>query len=475
MSVTPNPKRRFWLAFAVSAMIAAGGATSGAAPPATIPPPRIELSIPFEKYRLGNGLEVILHEDHSLPFVAVNVWYHVGPSSEPKGRSGFAHLFEHLMFEGSRHVGTAFDTLMSSMGATNVNGTTSWDRTNYFETVPRQYLPQALWVESDRMGYLTDVLTQERLDVQRGVVENERRESYENAPYGPSSLAMLNALFPEGHPYHGAIIGSIEDIERASLDEVKAFHKQFYAPNDATLALAGDFDGKEAKALVEHYFGSLRPVARPAPASAAALPGPAIERRVVDEPVALSQIAMGWVTPPAYTRDDEVLEVTMALLAGGKATRLYRTLVVEQKLASDVSASLDSNALGSSALVSAVGASGKSEEQIERALRGVIDALAKDGPSAAELARAKRRVLRNALDDVQLLNGPGGENGRAGLLQRINQYLGDPGRVSEWLTAIESVTSDDVRNAVSHYLPSDRAVVVVTRPSAKSETNGAKP
>jgi zinc protease len=196
---------------------------------------------------------------------------------------------------------------------------------------------------------------------------------------------------------------------------------------------------------------------------------------VVEEPVALSQIAMGWVTPPAYTHDDEVLEVTMALLAGGKATRLYRSLVVIQKLASDVSASLDSNALGSSALVSAVGASGKGEDEIERALREVLETLAKNGPNAAELARAKRRVLRNALYDVQLLNGPGGENGRAGLLQRINQYLGDPARVSEWLAAIEGVTADDVRGAVSRHLQPARAVVVVTRPSAKAETNGATP
>jgi len=207
-------------------------------------------AIAFEQFQLANGLKVILHSDRSLPLVAVNVWYHVGPANEPAHRSGFAHLFEHLMFEGSKHVGREFDRVLESIGATNSNGTTSWDRTNYFETAPSENLETLLWLESDRMGFMIDTLTEERLDVQRDVVKNERRQSYENAPYGPSSLAMLNALFPEGHPYHGAVIGSMADLSAATLADVTEFFRQYYAPSNATLCVAGDLDLAQAKALI---------------------------------------------------------------------------------------------------------------------------------------------------------------------------------------------------------------------------------
>ncbi len=207
---------------------------------------------------------MILHSDRSLPLIAVNVWYHAGPANEPAHRSGFAHLFEHLMFEGSKHVGHEFDRILESIGATNSNGTTSWDRTNYFETAPSENLETLLWLESDRMGYMIDTLTQERLDVQRDVVKNERRQSYENAPYGPSSLALLNGLFPEGHPYHGAVIGSMQDLSAASLGDVTEFFRQYYAPSNATLCIAGDLDVTRAKALIERYFGTLPDRKRPA-------------------------------------------------------------------------------------------------------------------------------------------------------------------------------------------------------------------
>src|SRR5262245_24928124 len=213
--------------------------------------------IPFEKYTLANGLEVILHRDTSLPRVAANLRYHVGPANEPPGRSGFAHLFEHLMFEGSRNVGDQFDRLLESVGATNVNGTTSWDRTNYYETVPREHLELVLWIESDRMGFMLDGLDQERLDVQREVVKNERRQTYENAPYGPSMLALLDTLFPTGTPYHGAVIGSMEDLTRAELGDVRAFFQAYYAPSNATLAVAGDFEIDATKALIQKYFATL--------------------------------------------------------------------------------------------------------------------------------------------------------------------------------------------------------------------------
>jgi zinc protease len=422
--------------------------------------------IPFEKYALKNGLEVILHADRSLPLVAVNVWYHVGPANEPAGRSGFAHLFEHLMFEGSRHVGREFDRLLESSGATNTNGTTSWDRTNYFETVPREHLELVLWIESDRMGFMLDTLNAERLEVQRAVVQNERRQTYENAPYGPSSLALLDTLFPAGHPYHGAIIGSMADLSAATLNDVQTFFKSFYAPSNATLALAGDFDAAQAKRWIERYFGSLPTQPKPARVRPATKPATGMHRLVIDEPVKLAKVAFGFSAPPAYGPDDAPLEIAMALLAGGKATRLYQSLIVDKKVASEVEASLESNELASIVQTSAVAATSATAEQVEQALDAVLAELARQGPNTAELARAKRRLLLELSSNLQLLNGGGGESGRAGILQRLNHYLNDPGRLPEVVGALERVTSEDVRRVTRQYLGKDSRVVVVTRPKA---------
>jgi zinc protease len=419
-------------------------------------------NISFEKYQLGNGLSVILHSDRSLPLVALNIWYHAGPANEPAHRSGFAHLFEHLMFEGSKHVGHEFDRILESIGATNSNGTTSWDRTNYFETAPSENLETLLWLESDRMGFMIDTLTQERLDVQRDVVKNERRQSYENAPYGPSSLAMLNALFPEGHPYHGAVIGSMQDLSAATLADVTEFFRQYYAPSNATLCLAGDLDVPRAKALVERYFGTLPNRPRPARKELAFQPVRQAERLVIKEPVTLSQVSFGYRSPPAYTEDDPALDVAMAILGGGKATRLYQRLVVQTQLAADVSASLESNQLASVASLSATVATGKSSAAVERELDAVLVELQKKGPSAAELSRAKRRILVGALSSLELLNGPGGESGRAGLLQRFNQYTGDPGYLPKWLSQIELVQGKDVQRVLERWLRPDARIVVVT-------------
>ena len=424
------------------------------------------VSIPFAKFKLKNGLTVILHSDHSLPLVAVNLWYHVGPANEPAHRSGFAHLFEHLMFEGSKHVGHEFDRILESIGATNSNGTTSWDRTNFFETAPRENLSTLLWLESDRMGFMIDTLTQERLDVQRDVVKNERRQSYENAPYGPSSLALLNTLFPEGHPYHGAVIGSMADLTLASLEDVKEFFREYYAPSNATLCIAGDFDEAEAKTLIDRYFGTLSDRTRPAQKLIPYAPLPKPERVTVKEPVNLAQISYGYRTPPAFTPDDPVLEVAIAVLGGGKATRLYQRLVVETKLAADVSASLESNQLAGIASVSATVATGKPSGAVERELDAVLAGLAKNGPTAAELARAKRRILVEVLSSVELLNGPGGDSGRAGLLQRFDHYTGDPGYLGKWLTQIEQVSAADVKRVVAEQLKPEARVVVLTEAEA---------
>jgi zinc protease len=449
----------------------AAPASAERATPVAAPP----VSIPFSKFKLKNGLTVILHSDRSLPLVAVNLWYHVGPANEPAHRSGFAHLFEHLMFEGSKHVGHEFDRILESIGATNSNGTTSWDRTNFFETAPRENLSTLLWLESDRMGFMIDTLTQERLDVQRDVVKNERRQSYENAPYGPSSLALLNTLFPEGHPYHGAVIGSMADLSLASLDDVKEFFREYYAPSNATLCIAGDLDEAEAKALIDRYFGTLSDRTRPAQKLIPYAPLPKPERLTVKEPVNLAQISYGYRTPPAFTPDDPVLEVAMAILGGGKATRLYQRLVVETKLAADVSASLESNQLAGISTVSATVATGKPSSAVERELDAVLAGLAKNGPTAAELARAKRRILVEVLSSLELLNGPGGDSGRAGLLQRFDHYKGDPGYLGKWLSQIEQVSAADVKRVVSEQLKPEARVVVLTEAEAApaAATKGA--
>lgn len=433
------------------------------------PSPRPEIA--FEKLTLQNGLSVLLHRDPSLPRVAVNIWYHVGPRNEAPGRSGFAHLFEHLMFSGSRHVGRDFDVLLESVGATNVNGTTSYDRTNYFETVPREQLDMVLWIESDRMGYLLDVLDQGLLDVQRDVVKNERRQSYDNAPYGPSYLALVDALFPAGHPYSGAIIGSMADLSAATLDDVKGFFRDYYTPSNATLAIAGDFDPASVKASIQKYFGSLVDRAKK-PTPEPKLPAPRYGRYVVEEPVELAQVTFGYRTPPAYTTDDPIVDVAMSILAGGKATRLYQSLVVGKKLASDVSASQDSNQLSGITTISATAATGKTVTELEAALDAELTSLEKAGPTPVELERAKRGILLTTLKSLELLNGPGGESGRAGLLQRFAHYTDDPGYLPKWVEQIDKVTAADVQRVVREHLTRAKRVSVVTQPKAKA---GAAP
>lgn len=460
---------------ATSALVALGtlGSSPALADPARPDPASADvpgaqsraLTVPYEQYSLSNGLDVILHRDATLPFVAINVWYHVGPANEPHHRSGFAHLFEHLMFEGSLHVGDDFDELLEAVGGTNVNGTTSWDRTNYYETVPREHLALALWIESDRMAYLLDHLTAASLEKQKGIVLNERRQTYENAPYGPSSLALFDALFPPGHPYHGSVIGSVSDISAASMADVRAFYETYYAPSNATLAIAGDFEPEAAKALVEKYFGTL--ARRPSPPRSRQVTPPLAKasRQVVEEPVELGQVTMGWLVPPAYAPDDAALEVLSYVLAGGRATLLYRELVVKQKVASNVAAYLDGAGLTGMFVVEVTGASGVEGAALEQATEQVLAQVAASGPEPAAVARAKRRILVGLYAALQQLNGGGGESGRAGLLQRFNHYVGDPGYLPRYVAALEAVTIQDVQRAAATHLAPSRRATVVTRPA----------
>ncbi len=424
-------------------------------------------TIPFVEYRLANGLQVILHHDASLPLVAVNVWYHVGPVNEPKGRSGFAHLFEHLMFEGSKHVGPNFDRYLEAAGASNVNGTTSFDRTNYFETVPPEHLELALWLESDRMGFLHTALTQERFDVQREVVKNERRQSYENAPYGPSALTLFETLFPPGHPYRGAIIGSVADLDAASLDDAREFFERYYAPSNATLTLAGAFDEITARAWIDRYFGSLRRVPRPPPGTTGELLLPPARHVEVAEPVDVAKVTFAWLAAPAYGIDHAPLVITTELLAGGRSARLYRTLVKEQRLATEVSADFDGYARCSLVTIDALVSSSATTEAVERGITAELERLAQSGPTAAELSRAKRRILLSQASDLALLNGPSGSSGRAGWLQEFNHYLGAPGALDTFRASLLRVTAADVRRVVSSVLGVQHRTILVTVPAGK--------
>src|SRR5262245_55553402 len=258
-------------------------------------------AIAFEKYTLPNGLDVILSEDHRLPLVAVNIWYHVGPANEEAGRTGFAHLFEHMMFQGSKHVpGDTHFRLLEGAGGSDLNGTTDFDRTNYFETVPSDQLELALWLESDRMGYLIDNIDQANLSNQQDVVRNERRQSVENQPYGIVEEAEFHQLFPNGHPYYASVIGSHADIQAAKLDDVKNFFKQFYTPNNASLVIVGDVDKAATRALVEKYFGTLKRGPDVAKPSVATPPITAERRIVVKDRIELPRVYMAWLTSPIY-------------------------------------------------------------------------------------------------------------------------------------------------------------------------------
>src|SRR6201998_916870 len=336
--------------------------------------------IKFERYKLANGLEVILSEDHRLPLVSVNLWYHVGAVNETAGRTGFAHLFEHMMFEGSKHVpGSSHAHYLEAAGATDFNGTTSFDRTNYYETVPSNQLELALWLESDRMGYLPDKLDQANLANQQDVVRNERRQSVENAPYGVVQETIFHQLYPKGHPYYADVMGSHEDIQSAKLEDVRNFFKLYYAPNNASLAIVGDIDPAQVKQLVDKYFAPLTRGA-PVPKITAVTPPITAERRVViHDDVELPRVYMAWITSPIFKPGDADADLAATVLGGGKSSRLYKKLVYEKQIAQDVSVNRQSLILGSVFEVQVTAKAGVKPEDLEKAVSTEMDTFRKEG------------------------------------------------------------------------------------------------
>ena len=419
-------------------------------------------TIPFEKYTLKNGLEVILSEDHTLPLVSVNLWYHVGPANEKAGRTGFAHLFEHMMFEGSQHVGgKAHFQYLEGAGATEINGTTNFDRTNYYETIPSNQLELALWLESDRMGYLIGTLDIEKLANQRDVVRNERRQSGENSPYGLVEEGLYHQLFPKGHPYYPVVIGSHADVEAAKLEDVREFFRQYYTPNNATLAIAGDFDKATIKALVEKYFGSI-PKGPEVPKIAATTPPITSERRtVITDQVELPRVYMGWITPPVFQKGDAECDLYSQILGGGKSSRLYKSLVYEKQIAQEVSTSIEETRLGSIFELQVTAKPGVKPEELEKAIDEDMTKLQTEGPSAAELDRARN------VTETALVRGLERTNGVANRLNYYNQFLGDPDYFSKDLARFDAITPADIKQAAQTFFRKDARAVVYGVPGKK--------
>jgi zinc protease len=411
----------------------------------------------YDKTTLPNGLEVILVEDHRLPIVAVNIWYHVGPANEAPGLTGFAHLFEHMMFAGTRHLPRGLaDRLLEGAGATDSNGSTDYDRTNYYDTVPSNQLELALWVHADRMGYLLDVLDQTALSNQQDVVRNERRQSVENRPYGVVEETLNHALFPKTHPYYAAVIGSHADIQNAKLADVRDFFKRWYGPNNASIVIAGDIDKAKTRALVAKYFGSFKkspPVVHPQVAT------PAItrERRItVPDRVELPRLYMAWLTPPAFQPGDAELAVTAQILAGGKSSRLYKTLVYERQIAQEAAAAQNSNALTSTFIVDATARPGHDPAELETAIDAELKALRDTGPSEQEVERARNTIETAMLTSIEKLGG----TGLANQINQYNQYTGDPGYLPKDIERLRRVTAADVRRVARAYLQPNARVIV---------------
>jgi zinc protease len=414
---------------------------------------------PFSKRTLANGLDVIVHEARQVPIVAVNVWYHVGSKNERPGRTGFAHLFEHLMFEGSEHHNTGYFPPLQQAGAL-LNGSTNTDRTNYWEVVPTSAVDLALWMESDRMGYLLPALTAERFETQRDVVLNERRQNYENRPYGMALMAITSALFPPDHPYHWMTIGAAEDIRAMQLEDVQAFFRTYYHPANASLAIAGDIEVARAFDLVEHYFGELDRGTTPPPVAAQA-ELTREQRLMFEDRVELPRLYIAWHSPAMFAPDDAEMDLLADLLANGKTSRLYRALVYEARIAVDVSAFQNSRQLGSFFLLVATAAPGRSLTDVATVIDQELQQLIRGGPSASEMERAEAQVEAHFMYRLQTVGGFGGKSDQ---LNAYNVFRGDPAYFAADVARYQGATVDSVRAAAGRVLQFDRRVLLSVVP-----------
>lgn len=475
MPVTPtrhphaNPHRQHRLITAVASVVLASCAPKTPPPPTApvLPGPfpveivreggASDLSIDFEEYELDNGMHVILSEDHSVPFVWVNVWYRVGSKDEEPGLTGFAHLFEHMMFQGSEHANGDYFGPLQAVGA-RINGTTNFDRTNYFEGVPSEHLPLALFMESDRMGWLLPAMTPERLANQQKVVRNERRQRYDNRPYGKVRLWLNEALYPEDHPYRVPTIGKHEDIENARMEDVQDFFKKWYVPNNASLAIVGDFDPAEAKALVDKYFGAIPKGPQPVPVTHA----PAM----LTEPVSLHyaskvphhKVWVAWHSPKLYGPGDAELDIVSGLLSEGRDSMLYQRLVKEKGLAKDVSAYQSSSFLTSSYVITATAAKGHTTDELVAEIDAVLQEFLAAPPAAEAVDDAKSQWEVRAYNGLQTISN------KANQLNSYYVLTGETDYLATDLSRYLNVTPDSVHQAARMYLDVPGRVVLHVHP-----------
>ncbi len=421
------------------------------------------LSVAYEQFKLPNGLNVILHKDNTIPRVTVNVWYHVGSGNEKPGRTGFAHLFEHILFEGSKNVPEGkFDEWLEAAGANN-NGSTNNDRTNYFEELPSNALDLALFLESDRMGYLLGSLTASTVDGQRDVVKNERRQSYENRPYGMGNLKLPALLYEKNHPYSWPVIGSMEDLSAAGFQDVVDFFKMYYAPGNASLSIAGDIDLTETRKSIEKWFSD---VPAGLPLKPADVPNAMLteeKRVVVEDKVQLPRLMMVWLTAPNFQPGDAELDLLASVLASGKNSRLYKRLVYELQIAQSVQAYQASKKLKSEFYIVATAKQGVTLAQLENVIQEEIDKIKNEAPVERELTRAINQI------ESQFIAGIESAGRKADQMNQYYFYTGNPDYFNEDLQRYKAISTTDISSAARKYLPNDARVIMSIVPEGKKE------
>ena len=413
--------------------------------------------IEFDKFKLPNGLTVIVHEDRKIPVVAVNVWYHVGSKDELPGKTGFAHLFEHLMFNGTENYNNEYFAPFQKVGATDMNGTTNNDRTNYFQNVPTTALDLALWMESDRMGHLLGVVDQEKLDEQRGVVQNEKRQG-ENQPYGRVFFQAAKETFPEGHPYSWSVIGSMEDLNAASMDDVQNWFKTYYGPNNAVLSLAGDINLQEAKDLVYKYFADIPPGPSPIKKKKWIAKRSGEKRDIMYDRVPNARIYKVWNTPEIGSKEHPHFELIAALLTGGKNSELYQELVYKRQLATSVTSFYYDRELAGQFWIAADLANGVSMQELENAIDETLAKFIKKGPNSKNLKNTKTSIRASFIKGLQRIGGFGG---KSDLLAYSEVYTGDPGRFNDFYADILSTTKQEIQKTASDWLTDGVYVLIV--------------
>lgn len=458
-------RRTLWPGAALVAGLSLAALANAEAPSSTSqsqPAPQAAApQLPVKQYTLANGLTVMLSEDHELPSIAAHLVYLVGSGHEQEGRTGFAHLFEHLMFQGSAHFDHEYFAPFEPIGA-RTNGTTSSDRTVYYEQVPSQYRELPLWMESDRMRSLLPVLTQEKLDNQRDVVKNERRQRYEITPYGMAFWHMDKALYPEGHPYHHATIGSHEDLTAATLDDVQSFFKKYYVPKNTGLVIAGDFEENEMRAMIEKYFGDMEPGQRaPTPeAKPPVLKKP--KHWVIEDQIQLPRVYFAWITPALFEKGDAELDLLSNVLSNGKTSRLFHSLVYEKKLAKDVHAYQMSMKLNGVYVIQATAAPGTKLDDLAEALQKELETALKKAPSDAEMERASNDFKKGFYHRLESYDS------RASLIGSYFLHTGQGDYINQDFSRYVSATSADVQKMGQKYLDFSQSIRLDFVPGDKS-------